>query len=216
MLFDLDGTLLETAAELADAINDTLADVGLPALEPQRVRDWIGRGTRELLARSLMWACERSDPGLSAHGLLDDALLRFDRHYLQRCGTCSHLYPQVREVLQALRLGGIKLAVVTNKDSRYTLALLHAHQLVFDHVVSGDSFPQKKPDPSGVLSCLERFGVSAARTLFVGDSAIDVATARAAGVTVWALPYGYNMGRPIQECAPDRVIADFSALTALL
>jgi phosphoglycolate phosphatase len=123
----------------------------------------------------------------------------------------------VREVLNALRAGGVKLAVVTNKEGRYTHTVLDAHQMapLFDRVVSGDTFPAKKPDPMGVLSCLEQFGVSAMRALFVGDSSIDVATARAAGVTVWALPYGYNMGKPIQDCGPDRVIEDFSALMSL-
>ena len=83
---------------------------------------------------------------------------------------------------------------------------------MFDAVVSGDTFATKKPDPAGVLHCLAQFGVAAERALFVGDSSIDVATARNAGVPVWAVPYGYNMGQPIEACAPDRVIADFTAL----
>ncbi|MGH8857673.1 MAG: HAD-IA family hydrolase, partial [Polaromonas sp.] len=122
--------------------------------------------------------------------------------------------PQVREVLTALRERGVKLAVVTNKESRYTATVLHAHQLMplFDWVVSGDTLPTKKPDPAGIHSCLAAFGVPRQRALFVGDSSIDVATARNAGVTVWTLPYGYNMGQPIEACAPDRVIVDCSAL----
>jgi phosphoglycolate phosphatase len=92
--------------------------------------------------------------------------------------------------------------------------VLHAHQLspLLDHVVSGDSLPTKKPDPAGIASCLAQFGVAPERSLFVGDSSIDVACARNAGVTVWALPYGYNRGVPIEASAPDRVIADCSAL----
>jgi phosphoglycolate phosphatase len=142
----------------------------------------------------------------------------FDKHYLRRCGTRSHLYPQVREVLQALRAKGVKLAVVTNKESRYTTTVLDAHHLmpVFDRVVSGDTLAAKKPDPAGIHSCLTQFQVERDRTLFVGDSSIDVATARNAGVPVWVLPYGYNMGEPIEACAPDRVIADFTALLATL
>jgi len=81
-------------------------------------------------------------------------------------------------------------------------------------VVSGDTMPFKKPDPAGIASCLKAFGVGQERSLFVGDSSIDVATARNAGVAVWALPYGYNMGEPIEDCRPDRVIADCSALLA--
>jgi phosphoglycolate phosphatase len=103
---------------------------------------------------------------------------------------------------------------VTNKEGRYTRTVLDAHQLepLFDRVVSGDSLSTKKPDPAGIQSCLDEFQVPATRALFVGDSSIDVATARNAGVPVWALPYGYNMGQPIEACKPDRVIADFSLL----
>jgi phosphoglycolate phosphatase len=137
-------------------------------------------------------------------------------HYGQRCGSRSHLYPQVREVLHTLKAQGVKLAVVTNKENRYTQVVLAAHRLapLFDRVISGDTLPTKKPDPAGIAACLAQFGVDRARALFVGDSSIDVATARNAGVAVWALPYGYNMGQPIEACQPDRVIADFSALTA--
>ncbi|MCX7232368.1 MAG: HAD hydrolase-like protein, partial [Burkholderiales bacterium] len=116
---------------------------------------------------------------------LAGAATLFDQHYQARCGTRSQLYPQVRETLLALRSRGVKLAVVTNKEGRYTATVLNAHQLLplLDRVVSGDTLPTKKPDP-----------------------------ARNAGVPVWALPYGYNMGQPIAACAPDRIIADCSAL----
>ena len=85
----------------------------------------------------------------------------------------------------------------------------------FDVVVSGDSFPVKKPNPHSVLDCLTRWGIATSDALFVGDSSIDAATARNAGVEVWLLPYGYNMGESVQACAPDRVIADFSALLSI-
>jgi len=116
--------------------------------------------------------------------------------------------------LQVLRDAGVKLAVVTNKEGRYTQTVLDAHQLapMFHRVISGDTLMVKKPNPAAVHDCLRRFGVKAERALFVGDSSIDVATARNAGVSVWALPYGYNMGEPIEACKPDRVIADVSAL----
>jgi len=138
----------------------------------------------------------------------------FDVHYQTRCGTRSQLYPRVPETLTALRGQGIKLAVVTNKEARYTRTVLDAHQLMplLDWVISGDSLPTKKPHPGGILACLEKFGVANDRALFVGDSSIDVATARNAGVQVWALPYGYNMGQDIAASLPDRVISDCSAL----
>ena len=214
ILFDLDGTLIETAPEICDAVNDTLRRFDLPEGTQQQVNDWIGHGTRELLIQALAHAGRIEVAAVRASDSLALITAEFDRHYQNRCGTRSQLYPRVREVLAALRERGVKLAVVTNKEGRYTTTVLDAHQLMplFDRVVSGDTLPTKKPDPAGIHSCLAEFDVPRHRALFVGDSSIDVATARNAGVTVWALPYGYNMGQPIEACAPDRVIADCSAL----
>lgn len=214
IMFDLDGTLIETAPEIADAVNDTLRRFDLPEVTQQQVNDWIGHGTRELLIQALANAGRTEVAVVRASDSLALIATEFDRHYQNRCGTRSQLYPQVREVLAALRERGVKLAVVTNKEGRYTTTVLDAHQLMplFDRVVSGDTLPTKKPDPTGIHSCLAAFDVPRQRALFVGDSSIDVATARNAGVTVWALPYGYNMGQPIEACAPNRVIQDFSAL----
>jgi phosphoglycolate phosphatase len=120
----------------------------------------------------------------------------------------------VLETLVALRERGVKLAVVTNKEGRYTRVVLNAHALgsLFHLVVSGDTLPSKKPNPAGVALALAQFDVVPQRALFVGDSSIDAATARAAGVPVWLLPYGYNMGQAVEACAPDRVISDVSVL----
>ncbi len=214
MLFDLDGTLIETAPEIADAVNDTLRQFRLTEVTQQQVNDWIGHGTRTLLIQALAFAGDTTVDTVRQSDSLALIAVEFDKHYQRRCGTRSHLYPQVREVLQVLRDQGVRLAVVTNKEGRYTETVLAAHNLgpLFDRVISGDTLPAKKPDPAGVLACMEQFQVHRSRALFVGDSSIDAATARNAGVPVWLLPYGYNMGEPIEACAPDRVIADFTAL----
>lgn len=214
VMFDLDGTLVETAPEIADAVNDTLRRFDLPEVTQQQVNDWIGHGTRTLLIQALADAGKTTVAAVTASDSLTLIAAEFDKNYQMRCGTRSHLYPEVRQTLTALRAQGVKLAVVTNKEGRYTRTVLDAHQLtpLLDRVVSGDMLPTKKPDPAGIQSCLAQFGVPPRRALFVGDSSIDVATARNAGVTVWALPYGYNMGQPIEASAPDRVIANCSAL----
>lgn len=216
VLFDLDGTLVETAPEIADAVNDTLQVFDRPAVSQQQVNDWIGHGTRELLVQALAFTDGITPEAVRGSTHFARIERNFAVHYQRRCGTRSQLYPQVRETLQALRVRGVKLAVVTNKESRYTRSVLEAHQLLplLDRVVSGDTLPQKKPDPMAVHDCLHHFRIRGDRTLFVGDSSIDVATARNAGVAVWALPYGYNMGQPIEASHPDRVIADLSALLA--
>jgi phosphoglycolate phosphatase len=214
VMFDLDGTLIETAPEIMDATNDTLRRFDLPEVTQQQVNDWIGHGTRELLIQALAFARKTDVAAVRASDNLGLIAQEFDKHYQARCGTRSQLYPQVRETLMALRARGVKTAVVTNKEGRYTATVLNAHQLMLllDCVVSGDTLPTKKPNPAGIAHCLAQFGVHKDRALFVGDSSIDVATARNAGVAVWALPYGYNMGQTIESCNPDRVIADCSAL----
>jgi phosphoglycolate phosphatase len=216
VMFDLDGTLIETAPEIADATNDTLAQFGLPTVTLEQVNNWIGHGTQALLVQALASAGQTTAETVRASDSFKLIGAEFIKHYERRCGTRSHLYPQVRETLHALKGQGVRLAVVTNKEGRYTQVVLDAHGLapLFDRVISGDTLPTKKPHPAGVQACLAQFGVAPGRALFVGDSSIDVATARNAGVDVWALPYGYNMGEPIEACNPDRVIADFSALTS--
>ncbi|MGM9426183.1 phosphoglycolate phosphatase [Hydrogenophaga sp. MI9] len=217
ILFDLDGTLVETAPEIADAVNDTLTALGHPAVSQQEVDDWIGHGTRELLIQALARVLDTPAETVRSAEAFPRIEAEFARHYQARCGTRSRLYPHVLESLQALRAAGVSLVLMTNKEGRYTQTVLDVHGLspLFDRVISGDTLPVKKPDPAGVHDCLEMFDVLQARALFVGDSSIDVATARNAGISVWALPYGYNMGEPIEACAPDRVIPDLSALTTL-
>jgi len=214
IFFDLDGTLVETAPEIADAVNDTLRYFDWPAVSQTDVDRWIGHGTRELLIQALAQVSGQSQAQVRQGAILRDALPIFDRHYQQRCGTRSTLYPHVRDTLRTLRESGCRLAVVTNKEGRYTDTVLRAHQLsnAFDLVVSGDTFSSKKPDPVGVLHGLRLWNVDKAQALFVGDSSIDAATARQAGIAVWLLPYGYNMGEAVTACQPDRVIDDFSQL----
>jgi phosphoglycolate phosphatase len=214
ILFDLDGTLVETAPEICDAVNDTLQHFGFASVSQGQVNDWIGHGTLELLIQALAFVQGVSDATVRSSERLADIAAVFKTHYRARCGTRSHCYPHVVETLHRLKSQGVLLGVVTNKEGAYTQTVLDAHGLtpLFDCVVSGDTFPTKKPRPDGVLRCLERFDVTVDRTLFVGDSSIDVATARNAGVAVWVVPYGYNMGAAIADSHPDRVIASFAEL----
>ncbi len=212
--FDLDGTLIETSGEIADAVNDTLLALGHAPVAQRRVDDWIGHGTRTLLIAALAHARETSTDAVLSAGDFAAIEAQFAAHYLRRCGTRSRLYPKVWDTLVALRGHGVRLAVLTNKEGRYTDVVLQAHGLtpLLDAVISGDTLGVKKPDPAGLQGLMSRYGVPASRTLFVGDSRIDIATARNAGVAVWALPYGYNMGEPIENSQPDRVIPDVSVL----
>jgi phosphoglycolate phosphatase len=214
ILFDLDGTLVETAPEIGDAVNDTLRHFALPTVTQQQVTDWIGHGTLELLIQALASVQGQPVSVVRASKALPIIAAEFKVHYRARCGTRSRCYPGVKDTLLRLRAQGIHLGVVTNKEGAYTQIVLDAHGLspMFEVVISGDTLSSKKPHPQGIQLCIERFGLTVQEVLFVGDSSIDVATARNAGVAVWVLPYGYNMGQPIENSLPDRVLADFSQI----
>lgn len=214
VMFDLDGTLVETAPEICDAVNDTLRHFALAPVAQQQVNDWIGHGTHSLLVQALASSQGITEAAVRASATLAELAAVFKTHYALRCGTRSQPYPDVLDTLERLRLRGAHLAVVTNKESAYTQTVLDAHALTpyFGAIVCGDTFATKKPSPEGVLACLAQFGVAPSEALFVGDSSIDVATARNAGVAVWALPYGYNMGQPIAASAPDRLIATIAEI----
>jgi phosphoglycolate phosphatase len=208
VLFDLDGTLIDTAPEIADAVNALLAGERLPRVDEMLVREWIGHGTRELLRAALAESARRAGLAPARAPSLAALLPAFDRHYLAHCGRRSRVFDDVEPALDALRRAGVRTAVVTNKEERFAYAVLDAHRLrdYLDLVICGDTLAAKKPDPLPAVHCMQRFGVAPERALLVGDSEIDVATARAAGIGVWVVPYGYNRGRPIAAAGADRVI----------
>jgi phosphoglycolate phosphatase len=179
VVFDLDGTLLDTAAEIALALNAALAERGLPATDESTVRGWLGHGARELLTRAYRRAGGEGEPDAKM-------LQSFEWHYAVHSGRRSRPRPQALESLRALRSLGVATAVVTNKETRFAAAVLHAHDLwgFLDAVVCGDMVQQGKPDPLGIEHCLERFRTNARCALLAGDSEVDRATARNAGVAV--------------------------------
>ncbi len=217
-LFDLDGTLIETVNEISDATNDTLRALGESAVLETQVRHWIGHGTRELLVSALADAKKLSITEIRSWPKLTEAFHTFDEFYLTRCGTRSHLYPLVREILDEIKATKIKMAIVTNKETRFTTALLKAHKLeqYFDIVICGDTLNAKKPDPRGIHFCLDQFKAKPDEVIFIGDSSIDAKSAQNAGVTVWLMPYGYNMGEPLENSNPDRIAIGFRDLLDVL
>lgn len=218
VLFDLDGTLIDTAPEIADAVNALLVEQRLPCVDDKLARDWIGHGTRELLRAALAASLRTASIAPERAPALDALMPSFGRHYLAHCGRRSRVFADVEQTLDALRHAGVRTAVVTNKEERYAYAVLDAHRLrdYLDLVICGDTLAAKKPDPLPVTHCMQRFHVAPERTLLVGDSEIDVATARAAGIRVWAVPYGYNRGRPIAAAGADRIIDSIAAVARSL
>ncbi len=214
VIFDLDGTLVDTAGEITAAVNAALAEARLHSVDETQVRRWIGHGTRELMQRAYAHAAGNDPGGVPGSPGFESALRAFEWHYAAHSGRHSRPFPDAVQSLFRLRELGVATALVTNKEARFTAPVLHAHGLwaCLDAVVCGDTLEHKKPHPAPVEHCLARFRTLPERALVVGDSEIDIATARNAGVAVWAVPYGYNHGKPIGEARPDRVIATVRAV----
>lgn len=209
--FDLDGTLVDTAAEIAEAANRTLEEHGIARRPAAEIALLIGAGTRELITRLLAQCC-RDDPSLATHVQPADVQASMDTHYAATTGTTARPYPGCVETLQRLGAAGVRLACVTNKELRHAERVLQASglQAHFAMVVGGDSLSHKKPDARVLWHVAQHLGVALDRMAHVGDSAIDVAAARNAGVAAWAVPYGYNAGVPIADAAPDRIFDTLS------
>lgn len=204
VMYDLDGTLLDTAGEIALAVNLTLAEFDHGSVTEDQVRSWIGHGTGWLMKTA--WE-HTVGPAVDSW---DSVMARFIHHYEATAGTTSTAFPHVLETLKKARDYGVKQAIVTNKERRFTERVLEKHGLLdaFDLVICGDSLSVKKPNPGVIDHCLATLGATQGEALFIGDSEIDVSTAKAAGVVCWAVPYGYNMGRPIADAMPDRIVPD--------
>jgi phosphoglycolate phosphatase len=218
-IVDLDGTMVDTIGDFAEAIARMLADLQLPALDAALIEHMVGKGTehllRSVLAHVLAQAGHSADalPAAVAR-LLPTALARYEQHYLAINGQHSALYAGVLEGLQALRAGGLRLACVTNKPLAFTRPLLAAKGLqgLFEQVFGGDSFATKKPDPLPLLKTCEALGTTPARTLMLGDSSNDAQAARAAGCPVVLVTYGYNHGQSVEAVGADALIDSIAQL----
>ncbi|HCK80738.1 MAG TPA: phosphoglycolate phosphatase [Candidatus Competibacter sp.] len=214
LLFDLDGTLVDSVPDLAAAVNIMRDQLGLPAREESQVRDWVGNGVDNLIHRALTdEMAGRADPALFAR-----AKPLYKAAYAEHLSTRSALYPGVREGLAQLHATGFPMACVTNKPVEFARPLLGHLGIghLFSAVVGGECVAHPKPAPDALLLCASRLGAPINRSLMVGDSLNDVGAARHAGCPVVCVPYGYNHGRDIREARPDAVIDSIADLPRLL
>jgi phosphoglycolate phosphatase len=208
VLFDLDGTLLDSAPDLAAAANRMLAELGMAPRDPGVIATYIGKGIPRLVERTLTGVLDATaDAAVFAR-----ALPIYERYYAEESGRRSVPFPGVVDGLRMLREAGLPLACITNKAERFTVDLLERTGLsgFFGAVVCGDTVARKKPDPEPVLAACARLGVRAPEALMIGDSANDVQAARAAGCPVWCVPYGYNEGRPVESLDCDAIVPDLA------
>lgn len=214
VIIDLDGTLLDTVADLAAAVNAMLLQVGQSPLPVSRVAEHVGKGAEVLVHRALT----DSPDGRVSPERFEPAYRAFLAHYGRENGRHARIYPGVVEGLDAMRAMGLRLAVVTNKPSDFTGPLLGQCGLAhfFDLVVSGDSLPRRKPDPLPMLHVCEIFGLPASQVVAIGDSLNDAIAARAAGMPVFVVPYGYNEGHDVHSLEADAIVDSLLEAAALL
>ena len=210
---DLDGTLVDTVPDIAWCIDRTMPRFGIPPRGEALVRRWVGNGVEPLVERALTGGTET----LAEPAMLREACGVFLDLYARHGRDRSRVYPGVREGVAALRAHGAALACITNKPRAPAVDLL-AHLALLDSfelVIGGDSLPRRKPDPMPLLHACSELRVAVGDSLFVGDSINDVQAARAAGMRVACVSYGYNHGRDVREAAPDAVMDSIEELAAL-
>ena len=208
-LFDLDGTLIDTAPDITAALNRQLVPFGVPDVSVALVATWVGTGSWQLISTAL-----------AHHGLTADeatvarVLGAYAADYADRAVEHSTPYPDAFSTVRELHERGAQLAIVTNKLSAIAQNVLRhfgiAH--LFTALVGGDDVARGKPDPLALHLACTRLGVDVAVSVMIGDSRNDVLAARAAGMAVIAVDYGYNHGAPISSANPDRIVASLAEL----
>jgi phosphoglycolate phosphatase len=211
--FDLDGTLVDSAPDLAYSVDEMLGTMGRAPAGIDQVRAWIGNGIPMLVKRALtgeMWP--EAEPER-----YDEALGVFMGVYEGNVCRYSSPFAGVLEGLEALKSEGYRTACITNKHSRFTLPLLAQLGLAqyLDFVGCGDQFEKHKPDPCPLLKTADHFGLAPEQCVMVGDSANDVEAARAAGFSVLCVPYGYRSCEHVEDLRADGVVQSLAELPAL-
>ncbi len=206
LVFDLDGTLVDSAPDIAAAVNALFAELSLPGVEVPVIRRMIGDGAPVLLERALLH--------VGAAHKAADLMARFSVHYGENAVKLARLYPEVTETLTALRKAGCRLGVCTNKPIGPTRAVLAAFGLdsLIEAVIGGDSLPQRKPQPEPLLTVIRALGGTPDRAVLIGDSAVDLACAEAVGIPAIIIPSGYGMTAPQAQVTA----ASFAALPEIL
>ncbi|MCL6545929.1 MAG: phosphoglycolate phosphatase [Bryobacteraceae bacterium] len=209
IIFDLDGTLADTKLDLANAVNATRAEFGLPPLPNEEVYSYVGNGAPVLIRRALgpQFSEEEIQRGLESF------FVRYREHMLDH----TQLYPGVAESLDRLSADGVKMAILTNKPVRFSQDIVQGLGIAdhFFRVYGGNSFATKKPDPEGVYALLAEAGAPRENALMVGDSAVDVQTARNAGIAVCGVTYGFQPNTLAAE-PPDILVDRFSDLADMV
>jgi 2-phosphoglycolate phosphatase len=206
IVFDLDGTLVDSYGAITESLNVALSSAGLDPVPEEKVRRMVGLGLETLMSRAM------------GEARVEEGVRVFRRHYETICVERTTLLPQVAETLECLRGRGYLMAVATNKPSYFARRILEGlgADRHFTAVLGPDRVENKKPHPEMVRNAILEMGLSASRTLYVGDMEVDIQTARAAGVRVVVLPTGSRSLEELRRSDPDLLIVSFGDLLDLL
>lgn len=216
LIFDLDGTLIDSVPDLAYAVNLTLQDLDHAPFDESVIRNWVGNGAKTLIERALSGETH-IDPTLPK-SFVNQALEHFFRHYRKHVCEKTQAYTGVDEGLKTLKNAGFTLAIVTNKPYEFVPPILQTlgWQAYFSQVLGGDSLPVKKPDPTPLLTACENLGFSPSQSVMIGDSKNDILAGQNANMTTLALSYGYNYGQDIRAFDPTQTFDNFTDLVHFL
>lgn len=211
-IFDLDGTLVDTAPDFKNSINYMLNELNESEVSLEEIRNWVGYGARELIRRTVV---DKNIPHDEQR--IEEMLKIFLLHYTHNIDDDSVLFNNVRNVLEFLKNNGIKLAVCTNKMERLSNILLEKLNVLhmFDYLVGGDSLSKSKPDPFPLLNICDKLNTEISDSVMIGDSVTDLNAGKGAGMPVVLVSYGYTDNKDIYNEA-DLVINDFSQLKELV
>ena len=212
ILFDLDGTLFETAPELAEAVNLMLKDLEMAELKTNEIKRFIGRGAENLIKQSIEVSSKKDPTPVFAK-----AEKLFAHHY-SLISANSLMYEGVEKSIIDLKAKDFLLGCVTNKPTIYTEALMNHSRLsdFMDIIVSGDTTEKKKPDPLPILHALNQLNIEPKDAIMVGDSVVDIEAGFAAGTYIFTVPYGYQFGESIISDKVDYAMSNFSELTQII
>ena len=217
LIFDFDGTLIDSVPDLADATNAMLATLGKKTYPIETIRNWIGNGSRLLVERALVGKVDVLEGEFTVEEANHAEHLFFEA-YKNLSGSKTVAYPDVDSGLKKLKAAGYTLALVTNKPIRFVPKILQSFgwQDLFSEVLGGDSLPLKKPDPAPLLHVCEALNVTPAQAVMIGDSRNDILAGQNANIDTLGLSYGYNYGQDIRELNPTAAFDDFAALVKYL
>ena len=217
LIFDFDGTLIDSVPDLGDATNTMLTTLGKETYPISTIRNWVGNGSKVLVERALVGKIEVLEGELTVEET-DHAEQVFFDAYKNLSGSKTVAYPDVDSGLRKLKAAGFTLALVTNKPIRFVPKILQSFgwQDLFSEVLGGDSLPVKKPDPAPLLHVCEALNVTPTQAVMIGDSRNDILAGQNANMDTLGLSYGYNYGQDIRELNPTEAFDDFAALVDYL